>query len=110
MGSWKNHGRKKSGRHSASKRERKTQKPGMGSRAGHRLLFSLICLFVCLFFIGYFLYLHFKFYPLSSPRNTFIPSLSPCFYEDVPLSTHSNVPTLRERAFTGPRAASPIDV
>ena len=40
-------------------------------------------------FIGYFLYLHFKFYSLSrSPSKPLSHPLSPCFYEGVPPPTH----------------------
>jgi len=40
------------------------------------------------FFIGYFLYLHFKCYPLSSPPPLKSPHPSPYFYEGVPPLTH----------------------
>jgi len=42
------------------------------------------------FFIGYFMYLHFKCYHFSqfSPQKYPIPSPSPCFYEGAPHSTH----------------------
>jgi hypothetical protein len=47
-------------------------------------------------FIGYFIYLHFKFYPLSLSPPTEIPYSHPpssFFYEGVPLPTHPPTPT-----------------
>jgi len=87
-------------------------------------LFCLVFTFFLLYcfpryFIGYFIYLHFKCYPLSrSPLwKTPIPSALPCFYEcspptDVPTPTYLpwHSPTLGYWAFTGPRAFPPIDV
>jgi hypothetical protein len=83
---------------------------------GNTLAIALSC-FVFLFFIGYFLYLHFKCYPLSQfplwkpPIPSSSMRMYPCFYEGVPLPTlpptptsppwHS--PTLGHWAFTGPR-------
>ena len=69
-------------------------------------------------FIGDFIYLYFKCYPLSQfPRCKFsIPSLSPCFYEGDPTHplSHSNltalvIPYTGAQAFTGPRTSHPID-
>ena len=47
-------------------------------------------LFPTFFLIGYFIYLHFKCYPLSQLPlcKTPIPSPSSCFYEGAPLPTH----------------------
>jgi hypothetical protein len=46
-----------------------------------------------LFFIGYFIYLHFKCYPLSQFPLQKPPSHpSPCFYEGIPPSIHSIPP------------------
>jgi hypothetical protein len=68
--------------------------------------------FFFLFFIIYFLYLHFKCYPLSlfslpkppiaSPYSLITNPSSPVFWP-----WHS--PTLGHLAFTGPRASPPID-
>jgi hypothetical protein len=48
------------------------------------------------FFLGYFMNLHFKCYPLSWTlsflQDSLILSLSPCFYEDAPPPTHSHHP------------------
>jgi hypothetical protein len=44
--------------------------------------------FLFLSFFGYFLYLHFKCYPLFCPPQPTIPSPIPCFYEGVPPPTH----------------------
>ena len=68
-------------------------------------------LFVCL--IRYFLYLHFKCYPLSwfSLRKPLIPSPLPLLTNpptSASLSWHS--PTLGHQAFSGSRASPPIDV
>jgi hypothetical protein len=70
------------------------------------------------FFITYFLYLHFKCYPLSWFPPQKLPShpLSSCFYEHVSL-THLrssasltwHSPTLRHQAFTRPRVSPSID-
>jgi hypothetical protein len=48
-----------------------------------------------LFLIGYFVYIHFKFYPhfWSPLQNPPAPPF-PWFYEGVPLPTYSNLPTL----------------
>jgi hypothetical protein len=67
------------------------------------------------FFIGYFIYLHFKCYPISQyPQNPSIPFPSSCFYEGVHLPTHpptpafvpSHFPILGHQVFIGPRASS----
>jgi hypothetical protein len=65
---------------------------------------------------GYFLYLHFKCFPLSrSPLwETPIPSSLPCLYERAPPSTHScpptwHFPTLGHWTPSGPRASPPTD-
>ena len=75
-----------------------------------RPLFFNICF---TFVIGYFLYLHFKCYPLSwfpLPKSP-IPFSSPYPPTNLPtpvsLSWHS--PTLGHLAFTGQRASLPID-
>ena len=54
------------------------------------------------FFIGYFIYLHFKCYPLSllPSRNLLFHLPSLCFYEDAPHPAHSFFPTLAF-AYTG---------
>jgi hypothetical protein len=71
----------------------------------------------CFSFIGYFLYLHFKCYPLSrSPLwKPPIPSPSSCLYEGAPPSTHSCLstpafPYTRASNPSSPRAAPPTDV
>jgi hypothetical protein len=69
-----------------------------------------------IFFIGYFLYLHFKCYPLSwfpLQKHTL-----PLFPPPLPLLTNSptptswawHSPTLGHTAFIGQRASLPIDV
>jgi hypothetical protein len=59
------------------------------------------------FWIGYFLYLHFKCFPLSrSPLQTSPPPL-PCLYEGPP---PWHFPTLGHRTPLGPRASPPTDV
>jgi len=70
------------------------------------LLFLLCFFFPFLFIlIGYFMYLHFKCYPLPPSLIPLPPS--PCFYEDAPIltSTPSHSPRLWKRAFKGPRAS-----
>jgi hypothetical protein len=69
------------------------------------------------FCIGYFLYLHFKCFPLSrSPLQKIpIPAPSPCLYKGVPPPTHSHLPalafpTLGHRTPSGPRDPIPTDV
>ena len=60
--------------------------------------------FILNFFIRYFLYLHFKCYPLSwfpLPLLTNLPT---------PASWSWHSPTLGHGAFTGPRSSPPIDV
>jgi hypothetical protein len=70
------------------------------------------------FFIGYFIYLHFKSYPLSwsPPQKTLIPSpllllLWGCAptYPPTLSSLPSHSPTLGHQAFMRPRASSSID-
>jgi hypothetical protein len=64
------------------------------------------------FLIGYFLYLHFKCYPLSwfSLQNPSTPSPLPLLTNPpTPTSWPWHSPTLELRAFTGPRASPPID-
>jgi len=63
------------------------------------------------FFLGYFIYLHFKCYPLSSPLPGPLPS-SPASVKMLLLPPqHSGIPLhwRNEPSFTGPRASSPID-
>jgi hypothetical protein len=77
---------------------------------GHSLSLSLSL--SNLFFIRYFLYLHFKCYPLS-----WFPLRKPPTSSPLPLLTNSltpaswswHFPTLGHRAFPGPRAFPPID-
>jgi hypothetical protein len=54
------------------------------------LKFILGDFFTSNFFIGYFIYLHFKCYPLSQfpSQKIHIPPTSSYFYENVPLLTH----------------------
>ena len=65
-----------------------------------------------LFFIRYFLYLHFKCYPLSwfplwkPPTPSLLPLLTK---PPTPASWPWHSPTLGHWAFTGPRASPPID-
>jgi len=75
----------------------------------------MICSFLP-FFIGYFMYLLFKCYPLFwfPLLNPLSQLPSPCFYEGAPLSStpilplwHS--PTLGHQVFTEPRASPPTD-
>jgi hypothetical protein len=64
------------------------------------------------FFLRYFLYLHFKCYPISwfPFQNPPIPSpLLLLTNPSTPTSLSRHSPTLRHRAFTGPRASPPID-
>jgi hypothetical protein len=67
------------------------------------------------FFIGYFLYLHFKCYPLSLTPGTPYPVPPPLAFMRVfpnpptPTSLPLNSPTLGHPAFPGPRASPPID-
>jgi hypothetical protein len=64
------------------------------------------------FFIGYFIYLHFKYYPPSTNPLSHLPP--PASMRMLPhSSTHTSPlqhpPILRHRASTGPRASLPID-
>jgi hypothetical protein len=69
------------------------------------------------FLIGYFLYLHFKWYPLYQPPlpSTYPITPSPaswgCYltHPPTPTSPPWHSPTLGHWAFIGPRAAPPID-
>ena len=45
-------------------------------------------IYYCYYYIRYFLYLHFKYYPLSPPPNRLYYPTSPCFYEGVPPATY----------------------
>ena len=63
-------------------------------------------------FIGYFLYLHFKCYPLSrTPLK--LPSFLPLFLYECFLHTSASPPwhshILEHQAFTGPRASPATD-
>jgi hypothetical protein len=54
---------------------------------------NMLC-WTLFFLVGYFIYLHFKYYPLSwshTPKSP-IPSPFPCFYEGVPPPTHPLIP------------------
>jgi hypothetical protein len=79
--------------------------------------------FFLFFFLGHFIYLHFKCYPFSwltfppppLPRNSLSHPLCPCFYESAHPPTHFCLPTftfttLGHQTFTGLRASSPTDV
>ena len=84
--------------------------------------FQIVCRSFLFFLkIGYFLYLHFKSYPLSwfphPPRNSLSHPPSPCFYEGVPPLTQP-LPSPHPwillhwgiyQAFIGPRTSPPID-
>ena len=73
------------------------------------------------FFIGHFIHLHFKCYPLSrfplpeTPELILPPPASvegappPCTHPLTPTFLPWHSPTLQHRAFTGPRASPPID-
>ena len=52
--------------------------------------FIFYCIF---FFIGYFLYLHFKCYPFSGYRSSNSYPTSPSFYESGPPPTHFPLPS-----------------
>jgi hypothetical protein len=79
------------------------------------LIFKLIS---SIFFTGYFIYLHFKCYPLSRfpLQKPCLPCSLPlllwgCFpsYLPTPTSPPWHSPTLRNQAFTGPMASPSID-
>jgi hypothetical protein len=57
------------------------------------------------FFIGYFLYLHFKWYPLfrfpHPPGNPLSHPAYPCFYEGVPPPTHPLPPPWPQFPYNG---------
>jgi hypothetical protein len=63
------------------------------------------------FFTGYFIYLHFKCYPLSQfpLQKSPIPSSLSLSHPPTPASPTSNFPTLGRQALTGPRASPPTD-
>jgi hypothetical protein len=67
---------------------------------------------VLFFLIRYFLYLHFKCYPLSwSPSEILLPLPLPPPPDHQPtLSWPWHSPTLEHRAFTGPRTSPLIDI
>ena len=87
------------------------------------MLFSALCpLFAVqwciklafLFFAKYFLYLHFKCYPLSwlphwKPLNRIHSPFHLLINTSTPTSWPWHSPTLGQRAFTGPRASPPIE-
>ena len=51
------------------------------------------CIFLIYFFIGYFIYLHFRCCPLPSfPSANPVPFPSPCFFEGVPSPIHPLLP------------------
>jgi hypothetical protein len=70
-----------------------------------------------LFFNGYFIYLHFKYYSLSLSPETYSPFTLPCFYEGVSPPTHPLLPACPHillhwdiyLASIGPRTSPPIN-
>jgi len=52
-----------------------------------RNIFSFLKFFFNFIFLGYFMYLHSKCYPLPPPSPVPLPP-SPCFYENVSTTTH----------------------